>query len=57
MILFESIEEVSLDAISNKGYDLISEWLDEEGKRSREEESLVEKILSFSEVASYLEEE
>ena len=36
---------------------MIYEWWDEEGKRSRKEESLVEIILSFSEVVSCLEEE
>ena len=55
LILFGSIFEASLDDISNDGCDLISEWLDEEGKRSKEEEILVEMII-FSEVASCLEE-
>ena len=36
LISFESIDEESLDAISNEGYDFISEWLDEEWKWSRE---------------------
>ena len=36
---------------------MISEWLDEEGKISKEEESWVEIILSFSEVVSCLEKE
>ena len=54
---FESIVEASLDTISNEGCYLISEILDEEGKRCREEEILVEMIFYFSKVTSCLEEE
>ena len=50
LISFELISEVCLDAISNEGRDFISEWLDKKGKRSWEEECLVEMIISFSEV-------
>ena len=41
LILFESIAVVRLDVISNEGNIFVSKWLDEEGKGSREEESLV----------------
>ena len=53
LISFEPIAEVILDVISNQGNDFVYKWLDEEGKGSWEEESLVEMNLSFSEVASW----
>ena len=44
---------MSLDVISNYGNDVVSKWLDEEGKGSWEGEKLFEMTLSFSEVSSW----